>query len=164
MSDSEEEVSSCDLPEEEKKYLRSIDRQAQFILESAREQAYNPWVRPGEGDITLPKLSAKDLMKEHVKIQLALLAMRPSPFSHLSSKQSQQSQQPRVMTVKVQQPWHRDAEQPQREKMILNAYGDWETEEQYIARTCHADGGWPGVRADGKPRCLFPNAKEHSVA
>ena len=162
MSDSEEEMSSCDLPEEEKKYLRSIDRQAQFILESAREQAYNPWVRPGEGDITLPKLSAKDLMREHVKIQLALLAMRPSPFSHLSPQRSQQSQQPRVTTVKVQQPWHRDAEQ--REKMILNAYGDWETEEQYNARTCHADGGWPGVRADGKPRCLFPNAKEHSVA
>jgi hypothetical protein len=176
MSDSEEEMDPCDLPEQEKKYLRSIDRQAQFILESAREQAYNPWMRPGEGDITLPKLSAKDLMKEHVKIQLALLAMRPSPFSHLSPQQpqqSQQSQQPRVTTVKVQQPWHRDAEQPvhtstdgrdQGARMILNAYGDWETEEQYNARTCHADGGWPGVRADGKPRCLFPNAKEHSVA
>ena len=76
----------------------------------------------------------------------------------------------------MQQPWHRDAEQAekpvhtstdgrdQRARMILNAYGDWETEEQYTARTCHADGGWPGVRADGKPRCLFPNAKEHSVA
>jgi hypothetical protein len=49
-------------------------------------------------------------------------------------------------------------------KTIRNAYGDWETEEEYNARTQHADGGWPNVRPDGWPRCLFPNAKEHSVA
>ena len=49
-------------------------------------------------------------------------------------------------------------------RMIRNAYGDWETEEEYNARTQHADGGWPNVRPDGWPRCLFPNAKEHSVA